>query len=75
MRKLENIAKAIQLVPESHRTQQLREKLREVVFPPIFQLPLDSGFEFKGINIDKCRVMSSKLDFYYLYILIIINFI
>ncbi len=61
MRKLENIAQAVKLIPPEQRNSVLREKLREVVFPPSFQLPLDSECEFKGINIEQCRVMSSKL--------------
>jgi CRP-like cAMP-binding protein len=60
MRKLENIAQAVKVCPPDDRNRILREKLREVVFPPTFQLPLDSAYEFKGINIDQCRVMSSK---------------
>ena len=60
MRKLESIAQAVKLIPAQERNSLLREKLSEVVFPPTFQIPLDTGYEFSGINIENCRVMSSK---------------
>lgn len=50
----------VKTLPKSQRVHELREELRKIEFPPKFQLPLDPRFECSGLNIEKCKCMSSK---------------
>ena len=59
--RLEEVAQIIKNCPENtDRAKVLREELSKIVFPKSFQLPLDPYKTCKGLQIDKCRVMSSK---------------
>ena len=40
---------------------KLREKLKDLVLPRSFQLPLSPHMECKGLIIEKCKVMGSKM--------------
>lgn len=60
LRRLQECATKIKSVPKADRNEVVRKLLRGIVFPEHFQLPLKPELAFKGLNIDKCRVMSSK---------------
>ena len=54
------MALKIKSIPKAERNDKVRKLLRGIVFPDHFQLPLKPELAFKGVNVDKCRVMSSK---------------
>jgi len=60
LRRLQECAVKIKSVPKAERNDKVRKLLQGIVFPDHFQLPLKPELAFKGLNIDKCRVMSSK---------------
>jgi len=60
LRRLQECATKIKSVPKADRNEVVRKLLRGIVFPEHFQLPIKPELAFKGLNIDKCRVMSSK---------------
>jgi hypothetical protein len=58
--RLEEVAQIIKNADSADRATLLKEELQKIVFPKSFQLPLDPYKTCKGLQIDKCRVMSSK---------------
>ena len=43
------------------RLQTIRNKLEQLHLPDRFQLPLNAAMRATGLNIEKCRPMSSKM--------------
>lgn len=60
LKRLQECATKIKTYPKAERNDVVRKLLRGIVFPDHFQLPIKPELAFKGLNIDKCRVMSSK---------------
>jgi hypothetical protein len=62
MQKLLDVAELVQRQERNMPALQeaMRKGLSSVVLPDRFGLPLCPGFEFSGIKLDSCRVMSSK---------------
>ena len=60
LEKLQTIATVIKKKNKAERSEVTRKLIRNIVFPDKFQLPLSPNLYFKGVDVDKCRVMSSK---------------
>lgn len=60
LRRLGECATKVKSIPKAERNEAVRKLLRGIVFPEHFQLPIKPELAFKGLNLDKCRVMSSK---------------
>lgn len=45
---------------KASRHRAMEAELSDIVFPEKIQLPLSAGVWLRGLNIDECRVMSSK---------------
>lgn len=58
--KFESIAAAVKLEKPQKRSALLRQQLESVTLPDEFQLPLSPHLFFRGLNVEKCRVMNSK---------------
>ena len=43
------------------RLQAIKNKLKQLHLPDRFQLPLDASMRASGLNVEKCRPMSSKM--------------
>eukprot|EP01138_Halocafeteria_seosinensis_P005538 gb/GECG01005661.1/.p1 GENE.gb/GECG01005661.1/~~gb/GECG01005661.1/.p1 ORF type:complete len:1533 (+),score=231.60 gb/GECG01005661.1/:1-4599(+) len=61
MTKLERIASEVKAVTtKEERMQTVRSRVKEIVFPEKFQLPISPHLVVDAILPEKCRVMSSK---------------
>ena len=59
IKKLENVALKVQEAASEDRMDVLQEELSALVFPRRFQLPLSPHIELSGLDIKRCRYMSS----------------
>lgn len=61
MKRFEKVAEAVKEgESKDERKKILHEKLKEIVLPTKFKLPLNPHLNISGIVVEKCRVMESK---------------
>ena len=62
MKRLEEVAAKVRECQDGKeaRIQVCRAELKKIVFPESFQLPIRPQNTWKGVNVEKCRVMFSK---------------
>jgi len=60
-KKFINIAHVIKHIKVSERLIKLKEHLKELTFKDSLQLPLNPKIEVRGIKVEKCKYMDSKM--------------
>ncbi|EFC40323.1 predicted protein [Naegleria gruberi] len=60
LHQLNVIAEGVKIIDKEECKEYVKTCLAELKHPPKFKLPLSPRMEVKGIEVDRCRVMSSK---------------